>query len=131
MRGPHENEKVNKMKNATLRLSCKCAAILVTSGLAITASGAETRDLATMNLRESIVVGSTTLPSGHYTITSEGNDIFLIHADNGDHALLLGLRIERTGDSPKTVVVLKDAGQGLRLDKLYIGGRTEAYDFAK
>jgi hypothetical protein len=119
------------MKNAMLRLSYKCASILVASGLAMTASGAETRDLATVNLRESIVVGSTTLPSGHYTITSEGNDIFLIHADNGDHALLLGQRIERTDESAQTVVVLKNDGQCLRLDKLYIEGRTEAYDFAK
>ena len=117
------------MKNAMLRLGYTCASILIASGLTATAARAEQHDLATVNLTEPVVVGSTSLPAGRYTITDEGNDVFLIHADNGDHAIVFGMKIERNGEAPKTEVVLKNDGEGFRLDKLYFQGRTEAYDF--
>jgi hypothetical protein len=118
------------MKNAILRIGYTCASILVASGLTMTAAKAEQHDIATVNLPESVVVGSTTLPSGHYTITDEGNDVFLIHDDNGDHhAMVFGMKIETSKDSPKTEVVLKNDGEGYKLDKLYFEGSTDALDF--
>ena len=117
------------MKNAMLRIGYTCASILVASGLTMTAAKAEQHDIATVNLPEAVVVGSTTLPSGHYTITDEGNDVFLVHNDNGDHAIVFGMKIETPRDSAKTEVVLKNDGEGFKLDKLYFQGTTEALDF--
>ena len=113
-----------------LRLGYTCASMLVASGLTMTAAKAGQHDIATVNLDEPVLVGSSMLPGGHYTISNEGNDVFLIQDEKGDHhAFVFGRSIERSDDAPKTEVVLKNSGEGFRLDKLYFQGSTDAYEF--
>lgn len=114
------------MNNAFLRFGYTCAAILIAGGLALAA----TQDLATVTLPHAVGVGSTTLPSGNYTIADEGDGAFLIQSDTGQKsAVVLGRRIQSDEAAPKTEVVLSGEGGSLHLDKLFIEGQTEGYEF--
>jgi len=61
----------------------------------------EQHDVATVNLSQPVMVGSTTLPGGHYTIVDEGNNLFLVRSDNGDQALVFGRKIEESKQARK------------------------------
>jgi hypothetical protein len=121
------------MKNAFLRIGYTCASLMVAGGLmttlTTTAATAEMHDLASVTLSSPIQAGSATLPSGHYTISSVGGDIFLLESDKGDRAFVMGHQIENNTAAPKTEVLLKSDGEGLRLDKLYFEGDTTGYEF--
>jgi hypothetical protein len=115
------------MKNAFLRIGYTCVSLLAAGGL-MTASAAM-RDVATVNLSQPVMVGSATLPGGHYTVTDEGNNVFLIHSDNGHSALTYGRLVEESKEAPKTEVILKNDGEGLRLDQLVFEGETTGVEF--
>jgi hypothetical protein len=119
------------MKNAFLRIGYTCASLLVAGGFmtAVTAK-AEMHDLAYVTLAQPVVVGNTTLPGGHYTITSEGDNVFLIRSDNGENeALVVGRHVETNDAAPKTEVVLKNDGESLRLDQLRFEGENSGIEF--
>jgi hypothetical protein len=126
-----ERTKVNKMKNAMLRVGYTCASILIAGALTITAGKAEVRDLANVNFTQPVTVGTTTLPEGHYTISNVSEGVFLIHSDNGEHAIVLGKTVDTLSEAPKTEVLLKNDGEGFRLDKLVFGGETSGIGFNK
>jgi hypothetical protein len=117
------------MKNAFLRVGYTCASILAAGGLMM--ASAEQHDVATVNLSQPVMVGSTTLPGGHYTIVDEGNNLFLVRSDNGDQALVFGRKIEESKQAPKTELILKNDGEGLRLDQLVLEGETTGYEFKR
>jgi hypothetical protein len=117
------------MKNAILRIGYTCVSLLAAGGL-MTAS-AEMHDVVTVNLSQPVMVGSTTLPGGHYTIIDEGNNLFLLRSDNGDHALVFGRKVEESKEAPRTEVILKNDGEGLRLDQLFLEGETTGYEFRR
>jgi hypothetical protein len=118
------------MKNAFLRIGYTCASLLVAGGfmIAVTPAIAETHDLAYVTLSQPVLVGNTTLPGGQYTISNEGNNVFLIHSAKGDTALVFGREVE-TDKAPRTEVVLKGDSEGLRLDQLRFEGETTGYEF--
>jgi hypothetical protein len=117
------------MKNALLRCGYTCASILVASGLTMSGAKAEMHDLVNVTLNEPVVVGKTTLPSGRYTITSVGDNEYVIHSDGGQRAVVLGRPID--ADEPaKTELVVKNDGEGtFRLDKLLFEGQTAGIGF--
>ncbi len=117
------------MKNAVLRFGYACAPVLIASGLMATAAKAEMHDVVNVTLPDSVIVGSTTLPSGRYTITSMGSDVYLIHDDNGDHAMVLGRPVDTSEEPSKTALVLKNDGEGFHLDKLVFEGQTAGVGF--
>src|SRR5580658_6840685 len=86
IRQPDKNRKVNIMKNAFSRIGYTCASILFAGGLmnAVTPANAEMHDLAYVTLSQPTEVGSTTLPSGKYTISTLNNDVYLIRSENGE-----------------------------------------------
>lgn len=116
------------MKSAMLRLGYTCASILIAGVLTITAGKAEIRDLANVTFTQPVTVGTTTLPEGHYTISTVSEGVFLIHSDSGDHAIVLGRPID-TAEPSKTEVTLKNDGEGFRLDKLLFEGQTSGVGF--
>ena len=116
------------MKNAFSRIGYTCASILFAGGLmnAVTPANAEMHDLAFVTLSQRTEVGSTTLPSGKYTISSLNSDIFVLRSENGEeHAVVMGRRVETNDESPNTDVVLKNDGEGFRLDQLRIEGDSQ------
>ena len=115
------------MKNAFLRIGYTSASLLIAGGL-LTAN-AETRNLASVTLSQPVEVGSTTLPSGHYTISTLGDDLFRIHSDNGATAIVTGHHIDTNNEAPKTEIILKQGTEGLRLDQLRFEGQTEGFEF--
>jgi hypothetical protein len=121
------------MKNAFSRIGYTCASILFAGGLmtAVTPANAEMHDLAYVTLSQPTEVGSTTLPSGKYTISTLNNDVYLIRSENGEGAMVMGRRVETNDESPRTEVVLKNDGEGFRLDQLRIEGESQEYEFAK
>jgi len=119
------------MKSAMLRMGYTCASILVAGVLTMTAGKAEVRDLANVTFTQPVTVGTTTLPEGHYTISNVSDGVFLIHSDNGEHAIVLGRTIDASSESPKTEVTLRNDGEGFRLDKLLFEGETSGIGFTK
>lgn len=116
------------MKNAFLRIGYTCASILMAGALA----SAATVNIASVTLPNAVSVGSATLPGGHYTIASEGDGTFLIQSDNGQKsAMLMGRRIESGEAARRTEVVLSGEGDSLHLNKLFIEGQTEGYEFQR
>ena len=106
-----------------------CGCMLMAGAMTMNLASAETRDLASVDLPHAVVVGSTTLPSGHYTISETGDDAFLIHSDNGVSAVVLGQRFDASSEADKTHVVLSGDDNALHLDKLFIGGESTGYEF--
>jgi hypothetical protein len=94
----------------------------------MTAAKAELRDLANVTFTQPVTVGTTTLPEGRYTISTVSEGVFLVHDNNGDHAIVLGRPID-TAEPSKTEVTLRNDGEGFRLDKLLFGGETSGIGF--
>jgi hypothetical protein len=119
------------MKNAFLRIGYTCASLLVAGGfmIAVTPANAEMHDLAYVTLSQPVTVGTTTLPGGQYTISSEGDNVFLIHSDKGNNALIYGRPVDINDAAKKTEVILKGDNEGMRLDQLRFQGESTAYEF--
>ncbi|HWE50272.1 MAG TPA: hypothetical protein VG273_10805 [Bryobacteraceae bacterium] len=120
------------MKNAFLRIGYTCVSLLALGGgllISVPAASAAIRDVASVKLAQPVMVGSTMLPGGEYTITDEGNNVFLVHSNNGDCAMVYGRQIEADKESPKTEVILKNDGEMLRLDELRFQGQSTALEF--
>jgi hypothetical protein len=120
------------MKNAFLRYSSTCAALLVAGVLAVTVASAATRNLATVTFSQPVAVGAATLPAGEYTIANTGGDAFIVQSLNGDDsAMIVGRRVDTDSEAARTSVTLSTDGATLHLDKLSIAGEPAEYQFGR
>jgi len=87
-----------------------------------------------LNLPHAVTVGSTTLPSGQYTLTTmemnDGNEYFIVRGQNAPTVTLQAQKINNN-ESDKTHVVLSKDGDTWRFDRLYIEGDSTGYEFGK
>jgi hypothetical protein len=86
----------------------------------------------TVTLPHAVTVGSTTLPSGSYTISpmeaADGAEYFVVRGNNMSPIVLPTQKIE--GDAAaKTQVTFSESGDTWRFGKLSIEGETTAYEF--
>jgi hypothetical protein len=85
-----------------------------------------------VTLPYAVTVGSTTLPSGQYTISSVdmagGNDLFVMRSPNSPAVSLLAQRIDGQDQNGTQVMLARD-GDTWRLDKLFIQGDDTGYQF--
>jgi hypothetical protein len=114
------------MKNAFSRIGSTCALLLAAGAMF-----AATINPITVTLPYDVTVGSTTLPSGQYELTSfemGGEQFFTVH---GDHTPSITLRTERLEeDCDKTEVMLSKDGDKWHFNKLTIAGEGESFVFA-
>lgn len=120
------------MKNAFSRVGRTCAHVAMVSGLLTGALFAASPDQVNVTLPHAITVGSTTLPSGEYTISSlnmsEGDNYFLIRSANGSAVTMQVQKID-SPDPDKTQVVLSKDGDTWHIDKMFIQGENAGYQF--
>jgi hypothetical protein len=92
---------------------------------------ANLKDL-TVTLPHAVTVGSTTLPSGTYTITplemADGSEYFVVRGSKTGPVVLSAQRIDSDA-AAKTAVTLTESGDTWRLDRLSIEGDTTGYEF--
>ncbi|HXJ40712.1 MAG TPA: hypothetical protein VNH18_15635 [Bryobacteraceae bacterium] len=121
------------MKNAFSRFGQTCVSLLIGGGLAACALAAANTSVVTVNLPYTVTVGSSTLPSGQYTIssmnTSAGEDLFLIRAENGTAITIQAQKIQPQTRAEKTEVTLSKDGETWSMDKLFVNG--EGFQFLK
>jgi hypothetical protein len=88
----------------------------------------------TVTLPHAVTVGSTTLPSGQYTISgmemSDGNEYFTVRGANTAAVTLQAQRID-AADGGKTQVVFSKDGESWHFGKLFLEGGGTAYEFVK
>jgi hypothetical protein len=117
------------MKNAFARIGQTCAFGLVVAGAMLAGSISP----VTVNLPHDVTVGSTTLPSGQYTITSidmrDGNEYFVVRPEHGAAVTLPAYKIDARDVANKTEVTLQKDGSAWRLDKIFVQGDANAYQF--
>ncbi len=126
------------MKNAFSRMGQTCASTIlkgaIAGGLAAGALFAASISPVKVMLPEAVTVGSTTLPSGEYTISSvdlnDGNSWFVVRSERGQAITTLhAQRINPSASSDKTQVTLEKDGDAWRFDKLFIRGDKSGYQF--
>jgi hypothetical protein len=87
-----------------------------------------------VTLPHAVTVGSTTLPSGQYTLTtmemSDGNEYFVVRGQNAPALTLQAQKID-ADEADRTRVVFTRDGDTWHFDKLYIEGDSSAYEFGK
>src|SRR4051794_26227888 len=118
------------MKNAFARFGRTCVSMMIGGALAACALAAATTSVVTVNLPYAVTVGSSTLPSGHYTISSmnsNGEDLFLIRSENGTAVTVQAQKIVPQGRAEKTEVTLSKDGDTWSLNTLFVDG--EAFQF--
>jgi hypothetical protein len=101
--------------------------MLVAAGAMLAASP------VSVTLPQAVMVGSTTLPSGNYTISTldemgDGNDVFVIRSANGTAVTLQAQRIDSDGANKSELVLSKD-GDTWHLGKLFIQGADSGFEF--
>jgi hypothetical protein len=85
----------------------------------------------TVTLPHAVTVGSTTLPSGEYTISSvdmADGELFVVRSANNPTVSLLAERIE-SPDQDKTQMIFAKEGDNWHFDKLFIQGDAIGYQF--
>lgn len=124
------------MNNAIARFGKTCVSMLVGSGLVAASLFAAPQNLVTVNLPHDVTVGSVTLPTGEYTISSinrvGADDMFVIRSEKGDAVATVSAQKVLLGtQSGKTQVVLSRDGATWNFDTLVIEGDGVSYQFAK
>ncbi len=124
------------MKNAFARFGKTLGSLVVVGGLMTCGLFAGTTALVTVNLPHAVTVGSTTLPSGHYTISAvdmaSGDDVLILRADKGNTTVTLqAQKSTLASNSDKTQVFVTRDGDTWNLDKMVIEGTDVSYQFAK
>jgi len=120
-----------KMKNAFSRIGRTCARVAMAGGLMVGVMLAGEVNPVTVTLPHAVTVGSTTLPSGEYTISSvdmADGELFVVRSANGATVSLLSEKIEAP-DQDKTKVVFTKDGDNWHFDKLFIQGDETGYQF--
>ncbi len=120
------------MTNAFSRMGRMCASVMF--GAALLAGSLFAGETINVNLPHAVTVGSTTLPSGQYTLTTlemnDGNEYFVVRGQNTPTLTIQAQRID-ADQTDKTRVVFSTDGDTWRFDKLYIEGDGTAYEFNK
>ena len=112
------------MKNAFSRIGRTCAHLAVAGGLVAGAMFAGAVNEVSVTLPHAVTVGSTTLPSGQYTILSvdmsDGDEYFVVRSANGP--VVAGLQAQRTDPAGRsgTQVVLSKDGDTWHFDKMFV-----------
>lgn len=122
--------------NAFKRFGQTCVSMLVGGGLMAGALLAAGGNLVTVTLPYAVTVGSATLPSGEYTISTidmAGNDeLLVIRSEKGNLvATVQAHKSVSLTPSDKTQVILAKDGNNWNLDKLTVEGDEVAYQFVK
>ena len=119
------------MKNAFSRMGRTCAQVAMAGGLIAGVMFAGQVNPVTVTLPHAVTVGSTTLPSGEYTISSvdmTDGELFVVRSANGPTVSLLSERID-AHDQNRTEMVLSKDGDNWHFDKLFIQGDETGYQF--
>ena len=125
------------MNMNTLRnLGIKFAGAAVAAGMLASAAFGLTASVMTVNLPQSVSVGSAVLPSGEYKVTqfsmNDGNKLFVFRSDKGNEAVsAVAMKSAEPSADQKTSVVLSNDNGTLHLDKMFIEGEDAGYQFAK
>jgi hypothetical protein len=119
------------MKNAFSRIGRTCAQVAMAGGLMAGVMLAGEVNPVTVTLPHAVTVGSTTLPSGDYTISSvdmADGELFVVRSANNPTVSLLAEKIG-SPDQNKTEVVFTKDGDNWRFDKLFLQGDETGYQF--
>lgn len=120
------------MKNAFVRFGQTCVSVMVGSGLIAGALLAGQINRVTVTLPHAVTVGSTTLPSGEYTLDSldmtDGDEYFIVRGDHTPSVTLQAQKIDAT-DQSKTQVVFSQDGDAWHFEKLFVKGVGNGYQF--
>ena len=122
------------MKNAFVRFSQTCVQVLAGGGLMVGALLAGQVNPVTVTLPHAVTIGSTTLPSGQYTISSidmrDGDEYFIVRGEHTPTVTLQAQRIEASTDNAKqTEVVFSEQGDQWHFDKMFLKGGSSGYQF--
>jgi hypothetical protein len=117
------------MKNAFSRIGQTCVFGVLMAGAMLAASIGR----VTVTLPQAVAVGSTTLPSGEYTLSpvdmSDDNEYFVIRSEHGPAISLTARKIDAQETGGKTEVTLQKEGDTWHLDKLFVLGSSVGYQF--
>jgi len=119
------------MKNAFSRIGRTCAQVAMAGGLMAGVMFAGEVNPVTVTLPHAVTVGSTTLPSGDYTISSvdmADGELFVVRSANNPTVSLLAEKIG-SPDQNKTEVVFTKDGDNWHFDKLFLQGDETGYQF--
>jgi len=119
------------MKNAFSRIGRTCAQVAMAGGLMAGVMLAGEVNPVTVTLPHAVTVGSTTLPSGDYTISSvdmADGELFVVRSANNPTVSLLAEKIG-SPDQNKTEVIFTKDGDTWHFDKLFLQGGETGYQF--
>jgi hypothetical protein len=89
----------------------------------------------TVTLPHAVTVGSTTLPSGTYTLSpiemSDGAEYFVVRGEKTEPLILSTQKTEDRTAAKKTEVTLSGSGENWHLDKVLIEGQNTSYELAQ
>jgi hypothetical protein len=127
--------KITKMKNAFVRFGRTCVsgltAVVIGSGLMAGGLFASQPNRVTVTLPHAVAVGSTTLPSGNYTISNlemSDGEYFVVRGEGTPIVTLPAMKIDPE-ESDKTKVIFSQDGDVWHFDKLFIQGDGTGYQF--
>ena len=119
------------MNNAFSRIGRTCARVALAGGLMAAGLFASSHEV-TVTVPHAVTIGSTTLPSGEYTISNlnmdNGDSYFLVRSASGAATTIQAQRID-SDDQSKTQVVFSKDGDTWRFDKMFLKGDNEGYQF--
>lgn len=117
------------MKNIGMKLAGGVIALGLASG-AFATNGS----VITVNLPQSVSVGSAVIPGGEYKVTeigmADGNKLFVFRSDKGEAVSAVALKCAEPAADQKTEVVLSNENGSLHLDKMFIEGESAGYQFS-
>jgi hypothetical protein len=118
--------------NAFKSIGTKVITAIIAAGLV---AGAAFGATLTVTLPQSVIVGSTTLASGQYTVSessmADGNSLFVFRSEKGDATVAVATKNGDPAVEQKTEFVLANEGGTLHLDKVFIAGESVGYQFAE
>lgn len=121
------------MNNAFVQMGRTCVFTLIAGGLMAGALVAGSLNEVKLTVPHEVTVGSTTLPSGEYTISAldmpDGAEVFVVRSEHGPTVTLAAQRIEANEQTDKTEVLFKTDGDKWRFDKLFVQGDDTGYMF--
>jgi hypothetical protein len=112
----------------------KTLALTIAAGiLAVGSLFAATVNDVKVTLTHPATVGSTTLPSGNYTLspmeTSDGAGFFVVRGNNVAPVVIPVQKVVGA-TAPKTELTITETGNDWRIEKLSIEGESTAYAFS-
>jgi hypothetical protein len=88
-----------------------------------------------VTLPHSVTVGSTTLPSGTYTISAvemaAGDEYFVVRGEKTTPVVLPAMKAENDTTAEKTAITFAHDGDTWRFEKISIAGESTSYEFGR